>query len=296
MLLFINIPLVGVFTRILRLPNWLLVPGILAISAVGVYSVHATTFDLLLMAGCGIVGYLLRKQGVPMAPLILGFVLGDMMEQNLRRALSITNGEVSILLESPISIGLWVAAGAMLVVPPPRCGAAGAPRRRARPPGADPARAGSVQGREELPELGRGGLAEELFGRPHLVHAALVHEDHPVADLAGKAHLVGDHHQGHAVAGQALHHLQHLAHQLRVQRRGDLVAQQDVRVHGQRAGDGHRCCWPPESWLGRWSNLSARPTRCSSWRARASSSAAGSFFTRPGASITLRPALRWGTG
>jgi putative tricarboxylic transport membrane protein len=86
MLLFINIPLVGVFTRILRLPNWLLVPGILAISAVGVYSVHATTFDLLLMAGCGIVGYLLRKQGVPMAPLILGFVLGDMMEQNLRRA------------------------------------------------------------------------------------------------------------------------------------------------------------------------------------------------------------------
>ncbi len=118
MLLFINIPLVGVFTRILRLPNWLLVPGILAISAVGVYSVHATTFDLLLMAGCGIVGYLLRKQGVPMAPLILGFVLGDMMEQNLRRALSITNGEVSILVESPISIGLWVAAGAMLVVPP----------------------------------------------------------------------------------------------------------------------------------------------------------------------------------
>jgi putative tricarboxylic transport membrane protein len=117
-LLFINIPLVGVFTKVLRLPNWMLVPGILAVSAVGVYAVHATTFDLMLMAGFGVVGYVLRKLGVPMAPLILGFVLGDLMEQNLRRALSITNGEVGILFESPISIGLWVCAGAMVVVPP----------------------------------------------------------------------------------------------------------------------------------------------------------------------------------
>jgi putative tricarboxylic transport membrane protein len=118
MLLVINIPMVGVFTRVLRLPNWLLVPGILAISAVGVYSVHATTFDLMLMSAFGVVGYLLRKQGVPMAPLILGFVLGDMMEQNLRRALSITNGELGILIESPISKGLWIVAAAMMVVPP----------------------------------------------------------------------------------------------------------------------------------------------------------------------------------
>ena len=118
LLLFINIPLVGVFTRILLVPNWLLVPGILAISAVGVYSVHATTFDLMLMGGFGFAGYLLRKSGVPMAPLILGFVLGDMMEQNLRRALSITNGELSILWGSPISMGLWVGVVAMLVVPP----------------------------------------------------------------------------------------------------------------------------------------------------------------------------------
>jgi putative tricarboxylic transport membrane protein len=118
MLLFINIPMVGVFTRVLRLPNWALVPGILAISAVGVFSVHATTFDLMLMSTFGVVGYLLRKQGVPMAPLILGFVLGDMMEQNLRRALSITNGELGILIESPICKGLWVGAVAMVVVPP----------------------------------------------------------------------------------------------------------------------------------------------------------------------------------
>jgi putative tricarboxylic transport membrane protein len=118
LLLLINIPLVGLFTRILLVPNWLLVPGILAISAVGVYSVHATTFDLMLMGGLGIAGYLLRKTGVPMAQVILGFVLGDLMEQNLRRALSITNGELGILMESAISKGLWVGVVAMLLVPP----------------------------------------------------------------------------------------------------------------------------------------------------------------------------------
>lgn len=116
-LLLINIPLVGLFTKVLQVPNWMLVPGILAISSVGVYAVHATTFDLVLMAALGVAAYLLRKQGVPMAPLILGFVLGDMMEQNLRRALSMTNGDASILIESPISIGLWLAAAAMLLLP-----------------------------------------------------------------------------------------------------------------------------------------------------------------------------------
>jgi putative tricarboxylic transport membrane protein len=116
-LLVLNIPLVGVFTKVLSVPNWLLVPGIVAVSSVGVYAVHATTFDLVLMTGLGFAAYLLRKQGIPMAPLILGFVLGDMMEQNLRRALSISNGDPSILVASPISIGLWTAAALMLMVP-----------------------------------------------------------------------------------------------------------------------------------------------------------------------------------
>ncbi|TXH30869.1 MAG: tripartite tricarboxylate transporter permease, partial [Burkholderiaceae bacterium] len=116
-LLVLNIPLVGVFTKVLSVPNWLLVPGIVAVSSVGVYAVHATTFDLVLMTVLGFVAYLLRKQGVPMAPLILGFVLGDMMEQNLRRALSISNGDAGILVGSPITIGLWTAAVLMLVVP-----------------------------------------------------------------------------------------------------------------------------------------------------------------------------------
>lgn len=117
-LLVINIPMVGLFTKVLQVPNWVLVPGILAVSAVGVYAVHATTFDLILMAVFGVAGYLLRKQKVLMAPLILGFVLGDMMEQNLRRALSITNGEISILVESSVSKGLWFGVAVMLLLPP----------------------------------------------------------------------------------------------------------------------------------------------------------------------------------
>lgn len=116
-LLLMNIPMVGLFTRMLKAPNWALVPGILAVSAVGVYAVHATTFDLVLMSVLGVAGYVLRKCEVPMAPLILGFVLGKMMEQNLRRALSITDGELSILWESPISIGLWICAALMVIVP-----------------------------------------------------------------------------------------------------------------------------------------------------------------------------------
>ncbi|MBL0919107.1 MAG: tripartite tricarboxylate transporter permease [Hydrogenophaga sp.] len=116
-LLVLNIPMVGLFTRILSIPLWLLVPGILAVSSVGVYAVHATTFDLLLMVALGLGAYLLRKQGVPMAPLILGFVLGPLMEQNLRRALSISNGDAAILVHSPIAVGLWVAAAVILVVP-----------------------------------------------------------------------------------------------------------------------------------------------------------------------------------
>jgi len=117
MLFIMNVPLVRVFAAMLAIPNWLLVPGILAISFIGVYAINATTFDLGLMVVIGTLGYFLRKLGVPMAPLILGVVLGNTMEQNLRRALSITNGELDILWASGITKGLWIAALAVVVVP-----------------------------------------------------------------------------------------------------------------------------------------------------------------------------------
>ncbi|MFA3759494.1 tripartite tricarboxylate transporter permease [Yersinia sp. 2544 StPb PI] len=117
-LLLMNLPLVGFFTRMLTIPLWFLVPAIAAVSAVGVYAVHSTTFDLMLMVGLGIFGYLLRKMNFPMSPLILGFVLGEMLEQNLRRALSISNGNYTILWSSPIAKSLLILAVVVLVLPP----------------------------------------------------------------------------------------------------------------------------------------------------------------------------------
>jgi len=117
-LLFVmNVPLVRLFSKVLSVPGWLMVPGILCISYIGVYAINAGTFDLLLVAGIGTLGYFLRKFGVPMAPLVLGVVLGNMMEQNLRRALSMTDGDVRVLFSSPVSISLWVAALAVVIVP-----------------------------------------------------------------------------------------------------------------------------------------------------------------------------------
>ncbi|CAB3663340.1 MULTISPECIES: tripartite tricarboxylate transporter permease [Achromobacter] len=117
-LLFImNVPLVRLFSKVLSVPGWLMVPGILCISYIGVYAINAGTFDLLLVAGIGALGYFLRKFGVPMAPLVLGVVLGNMMEQNLRRALSMTDGDVRVLFASPVSVSMWVAAVAVVVVP-----------------------------------------------------------------------------------------------------------------------------------------------------------------------------------
>ena len=117
MLLVMNIPMVGFFARMLYVPSWLLVPIIAAISFVGVYAIHATTFDLVLMTALGVFAFGLRKLGFPMAPLILGFVLGDMMEQNLRRALAISDGNLMIIVQSPITWVLWVLSVLALAVP-----------------------------------------------------------------------------------------------------------------------------------------------------------------------------------
>ena len=117
MLIILNVPMVRVFTRILSVPNWALVPGIAIITAIGVYAVHATTFDLFLMVAIGILGYILRKLDFPLSPLLLGFILGGLMEQNLRRALSISNGELGILWSSPITLGTWALVVLMLGLP-----------------------------------------------------------------------------------------------------------------------------------------------------------------------------------
>lgn len=116
-LLVMNIPLVRFFAKLLDVPNYILIPSIAAVSFIGVYSINSTTFDLVFMVALGVFGYFLRKTNFPLSALILGYVLGELMEDNLRRALSISQGELNILWSSSISIVLWCLAILMVFMP-----------------------------------------------------------------------------------------------------------------------------------------------------------------------------------
>lgn len=117
MLLVLNMPLVKVFAKIIQTPKKYLLPIIIAISFFGVYAVQYTTFDLYLLLACGVLGYFLAKNDYPLAPLVLALVLGPMIENNMRRALTISNGDFSIFVSKPLSLVFILAAVAWLVVP-----------------------------------------------------------------------------------------------------------------------------------------------------------------------------------
>ncbi len=109
-LLVMNVPMVKIFVKILSVPPMVLLPGVTMVSFVGIYSLTGSYFDLLMMVGFGAAGYALRKLGVPLVPIILGILLGNYMEDALRRAMVLSNGDWTYLFSSPIAIGLWVAA------------------------------------------------------------------------------------------------------------------------------------------------------------------------------------------
>lgn len=113
-LLILNIPLVGIFARLLTVPAHYLMPIIVIVSFLGVYSTNQNPFDLLLMTGFGVFGYLLRKMEFPLVPVILGMILGTPMEQNLRRALGASGGDWAILFASPLSLGLHLATACLI--------------------------------------------------------------------------------------------------------------------------------------------------------------------------------------
>lgn len=117
LLLLMNIPLIGLFVRILQTPNTWLLPAIILLSILGVFTAYTSVMSVLLMLGIGVIGYILRKLGFDMAPIILGFVLGRVLETNLRNALAISGGDISILFESAISITLWILALVIVVLP-----------------------------------------------------------------------------------------------------------------------------------------------------------------------------------
>jgi putative tricarboxylic transport membrane protein len=116
-LLLMNVPMVKVFVRVLQVPPAILLPGVTMISFVGIYSLSGSYFDLLLMIGFGILGYVLRKLDIPTVPVILGILLGGNMEDALRRAMVLADGDATYLFSSPIAIGLWAAAIAGFVAP-----------------------------------------------------------------------------------------------------------------------------------------------------------------------------------
>jgi len=116
MLIVLNLPMIGIWIKLLTIPYKWLFPSIVLFCAVGVYSENNNTFDVWMVAIFGIVGYLFLKLKCEPAPLLLGFILGPMMEENLRRALLLSRGDWSVFVMRPLSAGLLVAAALLLIV------------------------------------------------------------------------------------------------------------------------------------------------------------------------------------
>ncbi|MBE7939266.1 MULTISPECIES: tripartite tricarboxylate transporter permease [Ramlibacter] len=116
MLLVLNLPLIGLWVRLLRVPYRYLFPAIVLFCAIGVYATNNNTFDVWMVALFGVVGYVFSQLGCEPAPLLLGFILGPMMEENLRRALLLSRGDWTVLVTRPISAGLLVAAGILVLM------------------------------------------------------------------------------------------------------------------------------------------------------------------------------------
>lgn len=114
-LVILNLPLIGIWVRLLSVPYNLLYPAILVFCSIGVYSVSNATFDIFLMAVFGVLGYLFVKLEVSPVPLLLGFVLGPMMEASFRRALMVSRGDLTVFIDRPISLTLLLLTLALIL-------------------------------------------------------------------------------------------------------------------------------------------------------------------------------------
>jgi putative tricarboxylic transport membrane protein len=116
-LLLLNLPLIPLFAKVLDTPRQLLMPLIVVFCVIGVYGLSFSTFDLWLLLGFGVLGFLMRVNGFPAAPLILGLILGAIMERSLRQALQISAGDYSVFVTQPISAALLSLAALSLLLP-----------------------------------------------------------------------------------------------------------------------------------------------------------------------------------
>jgi TctA family transporter len=116
MLVVLNLPLIGLWVSLLKVPYRLLFPAIMAFSCVGIDSVNNSSFELYLTAIFGLIGFVWMRLECPPAPMLLGFVLGPLMEENLRRALLISRGDASVFFTRPISLGFMIATAAVIII------------------------------------------------------------------------------------------------------------------------------------------------------------------------------------
>jgi TctA family transporter len=116
MLIILNLPLIGMWIKLLSVPYRWLYPSIVLFCAIGVYSTNNTTFDIWMVGIFGFIGYIFIKLGTEPAPLLLGFILGPMMEEYLRRALLLSRGDWTVFVTRPLSASLLAAAVVLLAV------------------------------------------------------------------------------------------------------------------------------------------------------------------------------------
>jgi TctA family transporter len=115
-LIILNLPLVGIWVKLLDVPYRILYPAILVFCAIGVYTLNSNVFDIYVTAVFGLIGYVWAKLKCEGAPLLLGLVLGPMMEENFRRALLLSRGDMSVFVTRPLSMWLLVSAAVLIVL------------------------------------------------------------------------------------------------------------------------------------------------------------------------------------
>ncbi|HSJ42403.1 MAG TPA: tripartite tricarboxylate transporter permease, partial [Xanthobacteraceae bacterium] len=115
MLVVLNLPLIGIWVRLLQVPYGYLFPTILVLCCIGTYTLNSSTGDVIVMTVFGVIGYAFRKLDCEPAPLPLGLVLGPMLEENFRRAMVLSNGDWSVFVQRPISLGFLLLAAALLL-------------------------------------------------------------------------------------------------------------------------------------------------------------------------------------
>ncbi|HEX5918475.1 MAG TPA: tripartite tricarboxylate transporter permease, partial [Nocardioides sp.] len=116
LLVLLNLPLIGVWVKMLSVPYEVMFPAIIAFASIGCYSLGLNSWDVFAIAAAGVVGYFLIRWGCEAAPLLLGFVLGPLLEENLRRSMIISRGDPSVFLTRPISASLLLLAAVIIIV------------------------------------------------------------------------------------------------------------------------------------------------------------------------------------